>query len=321
MKLQTKALYNLLKLNALSDPSIAVEKWQVEDLRAVSIDDLFDKLNQLGISLDHERFIHFADETDSPEELSELLLADAGPRQHDHVYLLLFEIWRRLLPEKFSLSIFCDELDFRISQYDAGAQNSDELIQDALSNLDEILDENTDAGAKPAEIFETISSYLAHDLMGFIIDFISDLIDSGKQIYASELIEDFSHYAKEIIWFDFLRARLIALNDPVKANQLIRQLLEHDEALSVDFLLDVLRFQTGYGERQVFALAVKKLIHRLRTEEEFKELLELAAEYFRRRDREDLDRAVQNLLSKRKKTGGPIRASDPDVKAFQKLIP
>lgn len=321
MNLQTKALYNLLRLNYAADSTLPVENWQIADYRAIPVDELFQKLNRLGISLDKERFEQFSKECDSPEDLSELLLSDQDPKLHDPVYLILFELWRKSFPERPSLSIFCDELDERISLYDAGKLESDEPIQDALSNLVEILDENIDAGAEPSAIFETISSFCAHDLIGFIIDFISDVINSGNSLYASELIEDFASFTDELIWFDFLRARIVALTDPVQANGMISELLKHDDMLTVDILLEMLRFQTSYGERLVFAATIKKLISRLQTEEEFKEMLEISSEYFRRRDREDLDLAVQNLLSKRKKKSGDVRSSDPDLKVFEKLIP
>ena len=322
MNLQTQALYNLLRLNREHDPSIRCENWQIEDLRAAPTEALFERLLKAGIALNVDSFKRFAEENDTPEELAELLLTDhANPKLHDPLFLILFELWRRLLPERTSLSIFCDELDHRISLYDAGKLESDEPIQDALSNLAEILDENADAGAEPSEIFETVSSYCAHDLIVFIIDYISDVLDSGNQLYASELIEDFATFASQQVWFDFLRARLTALTDSTVANQLISNILENDSDLSVDLLLEILRFQTGYGERPVFVGTVKKILPRLQAEEEFRDLLELSAEYFHRRDREDLESAVQQLLSKRKKLSGAISASDPDIKTFEKLIP
>ena len=322
MNLQAKALYNLLRYNHAQDPSIRCESWQIEDLRSLPHETLFERLRKAGISLNADSLNRFAQECDTPEELTELLLAEhQNPKLHDPVYLVLFELWRRLLPERTSLSIFCDELDHRISLYDANELKSDESIQDALSNLAEILEENTDAGAEPSEIFETVSSYCAHDLIVFIIDYISDVLESGNQLYASELIEDFAAYSPESIWFDFLRARLIAIADPSEANKLVSKILQSNNELSVDLLLEILRFQTGYGERPVFIGTIKKILPRLQAEEEFRDLLELSAEYFHRRDREDLERAVQQLLQKRKKLSGTISATDPDIKTFEKLIP
>ena len=273
MDLQTKALYNLLRMNHSSDSSISCEAWQVEDLRQVPLQELWQRMSKMGLQLSNESLRHFAEECDSPEELAEVLLPDQeDPKHYDAAYLVIFELWRRLFPEKRSLSIFCDEIDYRISLYYAGKLDSDELIQDALANLDEILSENRDAGVKPAIIFEKISSYCAHDLMAFIIDFISNLLDSKNQLYASELIDDFAPFAPSLIWFDFLRARISALTDPIEANRLVNELLKFDEKLTVDLLLEILRFQIGYGERPVFLATVKKIILRMQTEEDFKSI-------------------------------------------------
>ena len=169
MNLQTKALYNLLRLNQASDPSISCEPWQVEDLRNVPLEQLFQRLAKMEITLSQQSLLRFADECDSPEELADLLISDQeDPKRHDAAYLVLFELWRRQFGEKQSFSIFCDELDYRITHYYAGELESDELIQDALSDLDEILSKNADAGVSCAEVFEEISSYCAHDLMACI---------------------------------------------------------------------------------------------------------------------------------------------------------
>ena len=155
MKLQTKAIYNLLRY--AGEQPTDVEPWGLENLREPSLEELFQKLSRLGISLDKHSFGSFAEECDTPEELAELLLEDeADLKRQDEAYLLLFEIWRRLLPERQSLSIFCDELDHRIFLYDSGALGSDEPIQDILANLQEVLEENLDKGESAGAIFKAI---------------------------------------------------------------------------------------------------------------------------------------------------------------------
>jgi len=320
MKLQTKALYSLLRLNHGSDPSLVAEDWQIEDLRLVSTELLWKRLEQMGLNLSMESFRQFAEDSDSPEDLAEILLSDCqDSKQYDAAYLVIFELWRRLFPERQTLSIFCDELDHRISLYYGGDLDNDEPIQDALSNLDEILSENVDAGVKPAVIFNKISSYCAHDLMAFIIDYISNLLDAKNERYASELIEDFAPYSPSLIWFDFLRARLLALTDPAEANRMIAKLLEYDDLLAIDLLFEMLRFQIGYGERPVFIAVIQKIVPRLETQEDFKELLMLSSEYFHRRDREDLEAAVAKIL-KNQNLDKNIKRSDPGLRVFEKLI-
>lgn len=314
MELQTKALYNLLRLNHAEDPSLPCEKWQIEDLRGVSLEALFERLGDAGLSLDTASFHGFAEECDSTESLAELLLVDLEePESYDRLYLILFELWRRLLPEKQSLSIFCDELDHQIWFYDAGQLESDEPIQDALANLIEILKEHVDAGAKPVETFTRIGSYCAQDLFTFLVDYISEILDGENGLYASELIDDFSPYVQDDGWFALLRIRLQALADPVKANQQLALLFERKEAITLDLLLEALRFLVVYGEKPLFLAAVRLALPLLETKEEFEELLTLSADYFRRRDREDLELAASKLLDQ-----GSF--APKEVQAFERLL-
>ena len=119
MQLRDIALYNLLKINWLEDPSIDVEAWQVEDYRKISYEELFERLEKLGISLTQESFFIYSENVSTPEQLLEFLwIHDDEAKEYDQAYLIIFELWRRLLPEKQSLSIFCDELDYRIELYD-----------------------------------------------------------------------------------------------------------------------------------------------------------------------------------------------------------
>lgn len=124
--LQTKALYNLLRLNAAEDPLIQAESWALEDLRALPLEELFARLNRRGVQLDRSRFLEFANKCDTPEDLTDLLLPDEEDKARDPFYLIVFELWRRLLPERPSLSIFCDELDYQIALYDQEQIESDE---------------------------------------------------------------------------------------------------------------------------------------------------------------------------------------------------
>jgi hypothetical protein len=309
MDLETKAFYSLVRLSHQSDPTLACEPWQIEDLRKLPKEELFRRLVDAGLPLDERVFWGFSKECDSPEDLAELLLHDlVNPSHYDPLYLVLFELWRRLLPERQSLSIFCDELDHR----------SDELIQDALANLKDILEENVDAGAKEKEVFGLLSNYSAHDVMSFVIDYISDLLDEGSQIYASELIEDFAPFASQPIWFDFLRIRLLALVDPVASNHQTLKLLERQKELSVDLLLEILAQQMSFGEKPVFCCIVQCILSLMKQPEEFQELLELSAEYFRRRDRDDLEEAVQRILSQRLDSSAALQKSQ--VEEFAHII-
>ncbi len=312
--LQTKALYNLLRLNAAEDSSLRADPWALEDLRSLDLETLFARLQKYTVQLDKSSFFEFAEKCDTPEELSDLLLPDAAEeKKRDPFYLIVFELWRRLLPEKQSLSIFCDELDHRIVQYDQGNLESDEPIQDALANLLEVLDENADSGAQPEEIFEAICDFCAHDLESFLYDYNADLLDGGNSLYASELIEGFSPYVTEPIWFDFLRVRLLAFTDIGDANIAMHRLLESD--LELPLVYEMLRFLATNGEHELFALAVKKALPLLSTQEELNEVIAITSDYYRRLDEDELEKSVQKLM---RQTSGPPNPSD--LKTLQQLL-
>ncbi|MBS0624575.1 MAG: hypothetical protein JSS32_00820 [Verrucomicrobia bacterium] len=321
MNLQTKALYNLIRLNAQEDTSVDVEPWAVEDLREIPIESLFQKLTRFGILLEKHTFASFAEACDTPEDLTEIFLEEAlNPKESDQVYLIIFELWRRLLPEKQSLSIFCDELDNRIFLYDKGQLESDEPIQDALANLKEILDENVDNGAEPAEIFQAICNFCAHDVEGFLYDYITDLLDTGNTIYASELIEGYCPFTTEPIWFEFLKARMISFTDPAKANAEMARILDQNPINDTAFLFEMLSFLAVSGEHPLFIAVIQKILSQIQSEDEFQELMEITADYYRRLDKDEIEAAIERLMKKRDKKTTALDPKDPDLRIFAEAL-
>lgn len=310
--LQTRALYNLLRFDARQNPNANHEPWCIEDLREVSLEEIENRLKECGIVLDKESFSRFAEEHDTPEELWELFLSgNESPKEQDRIYLLIFELWRRWCPEKQSVSIFCDELDSRIDLYDRGEIEKDERIQDALANLQEILDENSDLGADPISVFEGISEYCAHDLESFLYDVISKLLDAGNTLYAQELIDGFSPYVTKPIWFEFLKARLFS------DQQLLETLL--DQELELPLLFEILRFLTCHGDRSLFVRTIKKIDPLLQTEGEFQEVLSIVSEYYQRLDQDHLEQAIQSLMQRRGPPQAALDREDPDFQTFYKI--
>lgn len=305
--LQTKAIYMLLRLNAAEDPAVTADPWALEDLRILPLDAVFARLEKYGLPFDRKTFHHFAADCETPEELADLLLPDgASEKQRDPFYLIVFELWRRLLPEKQSLSIFCDELDHRIALYDQGEAGSDELVQEGLGNLLEVLDENADAGADPEEVFLAICDYCAHDLESFFYDYIADLLDGGHSLYASELIEGFSPYVNDPLWFDFLRVRLLSFTDVGDANLALYRLLENE--LDFALLVEMLRFLVS-GERELFAQAIQKALPFLTAHEEWLEVMEIAADFYRRLGEDEKAEAIQQAM-RSKAPGAAVHPSD-----------
>jgi hypothetical protein len=178
MRFQGRALYNLLRFNAMDEKSSHhYAAWQIEDYKALSDDELLRRLKKLHIPLDLGTFLVHAQNFESPETLTEYLVPDESDVQEaDQVYLCIFELWRRLRKDCRSLSIFCYELDEWMHVHDGNREDVDDIIQTYLLELQNFLDEQTDQGSNPIELFQEIASYFAHDVENFIYDFIFELI-------------------------------------------------------------------------------------------------------------------------------------------------
>lgn len=325
MYAERRALYNSLRQNWQSEPNLAVEPWQVEDYRNMPLNALFERLKLQDIHLDKSSYLKAAEELDSPEQLTDLLLEgnDADGMTHDQVYLLIFELWRRLVPEKPSLTIFCDELDHQISLYDSGRIDNAEALQDVIANLQVVIDENTDEGADPAEVFDMISHNCANDLESFLYDYIAEQMDAGDDAYATELLDDFAPYVKDTRWFDFLRARLLAPSDPQALARLLRKICAAPrEKGDLEFNLEVLSFLVTAGEKEDFTKVVRKTVQLLSTEEDFQDLLTICADFYHRLDHDEIEKGIFDLIKKR--TDRPLEASflptDPDIAVLYKIL-
>lgn len=296
-----RTLYNLLRMNWQCDSSLPAEPWQVADYRSQSMETLFEILDHYQLALDKVSFQALANDIDTPEELTDNLLGELNldVETYDRIYLVIFELWRRLVPEKMSLSIFCDELDHQIILYDENHTENREALQDIIANLAVVLDENTDHGENPREVFESISFCCANDLENFLYDFIAEQLDNGNDSYASELLEDFSPYIKETKWFDFLTIRLIAFTNISRANHMLHKLLlDHPEA-DLEFNLEILNFLVQGGDKVLFAAVVTQTLPLLTIEEEFQEVLSIIADYFHRLDDEKKESIIQEILKQR----------------------
>ena len=302
IEIERRALYNLLRMKWLMDSSVNAEEWEVIDYRSLIQKDLFDMLEQEGIELDKPSFITFAENFDTPEDLTEQLIgeSDLNDKEKDHIYLLLFELWRRLVPEKPCLSVFCDELDHQIYLYDSDEIDDVEAIEDIIANLKVVLDENVDEGIEPQEAFEMVSSACANDIECFLYDFTLEQVDNQNDSYTGELLDAFSSYVDDPKWFAFLRVKLIALSDSSSANQYIRHLLKKTrDGNDLAFNLEVLSFLIQSGDRDVFADLIKRSIPLLEVEEDFQELLIICAGYYRCLDRDNQEKAFQDILDRR----------------------
>lgn len=324
MEIERRTLYNSLRMNWGYDPTIQVEAWQVEDYRKLRLEQIFEKLKEKDIFLDRISFLALAENAQSPEELTDDLLADSdlNALSQDQIYLLIFELWRRFVPEKACLSIFCDELDYQIDLYDRGIAPTAEAIQDALANLQVILDENADEGVQPKEILATINAGCANDIESFLYDFIAEQIDNRNFTYASELLDGFTSYVQDIRWFIFLKARLLAIKDPQEADKLIRNIVDKNNTdPNLELNLEILSILVQGGERDLFVKLVKNTVKNLENEEDFQDLLTISADYYRCLDLEEKENAIQDILKKRsaKSLDGSLKKDDPLISEFLKI--
>jgi hypothetical protein len=314
--IERRALYNLLRMNWLKEPDLNVESWQVEDYGSMDLTTLFEKLQQFDIHLNKSTFVHFADECDSPEELTEHLIGDweLSSEEEDQIYLIVFELWRRLLNEKPSLSILCYELDYQIFLYDHDKLDNPLALHDALTHFLQILEKNADHGVPPEEAFRLISSYCANDIEGFLYDFISQLIDEGDYSYASELLENFAPYWKEHKWFKLLCLR--EAKQGKMAERIISEIQEeHTDEPDLDFLLDFLYALLEMNQFTPFLAVWMKTLSFVENEKDFQDMLELAIDYFHLTEQDDKEIALSSILEKRSliSPSKSLSKKDPDL--------
>lgn len=324
MELERKALYNLLRMSWLRDPSIDVEPWQVEDYRQLSSQELFSRLDQAGIALDKGSYLAYAGECDTPEELFDLLVEDDLEVEiQDYIYLILFELWRQLVPEKVSLSLFCDELDHQIDFYDQGEEAHPETLQGTLASLLTVLDENLDQGGDPSAIFSGIASGCANDIESFLYDFIAELFDNEDLAYGGELVEGFFPYVSHSFRFELLRLRLVAESDMAKAHRAFHKLVEERmEEFDFDFFLEALEFMVQGGSRKLFFKLAQGASQQAEVEDDFQELLLVCADFHRCLDHDYQEQSIEEILKKRNEEDPekPLSAQDPDLIALLDIL-
>jgi hypothetical protein len=266
MNFQGRALYNFLKITHQEDPSTPVEDWQLMDYRALSEKELF---SLLPTSLSSEAFFLYAESCDSPEQLVECLWLDESDLiGQEKTYLAVFELWRRHFPNKQSLSIFCDELDHQIALFDAGKELDEEIIHPLLNDLEDTLENNTEDGESPQEVFALISAYAAHDIAGFLFDYILELIEKHSEAIATSFVEAFEDYVPEKKWFTLLRAYLLSASQVQIWSHLLHGILEEEEENpSTSFLKEVFYFLQGQEDPALFKKCSNLLLPLLSQEE------------------------------------------------------
>lgn len=323
--IERRALYNLLRMNWLNEPNLSVEPWQVEDYRSLSLPTIFNRLKQFNIQLERMSFIAYADECDSPEDLTDHLIADRhfNTAQEDQIYLIIFELWRRLMSEKPSLSIVCNELDYQIHLYDQQQLENSLALQDAITHFVKILDENTDQGIPSLNVLKLISTYCANDIETFLYDFISEQIDEGNETYVHDLLDDFDTYLENNKWFKLLRIRLCDQFHSKVAQKLIEDVIEeHLNEHDLEYNLELLSILVEKEMDPLFRLIVKQTLSLIKREEDFQDLVSIAIDYFHCLDQEQQEIALKVILEKHESLlpDTEIKPENPDLAKVSQLF-
>jgi hypothetical protein len=323
--IERRALYNLLRMNWLNEPTLSLESWQVEDYRSLPLSALFERLRQFNIQLDRISTIAYADECDSPEELTDHLIGDRHLQtaQEDQIYLLIFELWRRLMSEKPSLSVLCNELDYQIYLYDHQELENPLALHDALMHFLQILEENIDQGISSEQVFKLIAPYSANDIEAFLYDFIAEQIEEGSESFARELIDDFDTYLGNNKWFKLLHIRLCEKGHSKMAQRITEQIIEeHLNDQDLDYNLEFLSVLAEMEDFAIFRTLIKETLPLIEREEDFQDLLVIAHDFFHRINLDQQEMKLQTLLEKRSaySQNETFNAHDPDLMALAQLF-
>ncbi|MEI6531861.1 MAG: hypothetical protein WCN87_03475 [Chlamydiota bacterium] len=293
MQLARKALYNALKYHHPLD----AEEWQQEDLRLLSLEQLFARLGKLGCNLDKDSFCLFAEEVDSPEDFADDLIED--PKKQDQIFLPVFEIWRRLLPLKPSFSLIADELDEQIHCYNAGIR--DERLLKALHAVLIALQSCLDKDLAKQDCQDLLETNTAYDVEGFLYEYIQESLDENQIALASDLLEAFEPFIKDAEWFSLLQLRILFQKDPEEAEELLKDIcFLAGELQDPEFYLEILGILAAKGDKEIFLEIAEAALPLLETEDQLQELLSSLALFWSSLDKDHKEEAVLLYLEARK---------------------
>lgn len=244
MQFHGRGFYNTLMFSSSNQK----EKWQIEDYKKLSLSALFERLSDLHIPLSQAQFESFLETSESPEDLTDILSEqEEGSADYEKAYLVIFELFRRLAPQKETLSIFCDRLDCLIHDYDEGKPVAEELVK-ALHDTLKIFENHTASGLSQKETYELFSSYLAQDLETFIYDFLCDLLEAGESTLAFELLFGFYEFLHDKTALDLLKSLINLLEHPEETESVFYNVIETVfEKKRYNLVLDAIYFVHDAG--------------------------------------------------------------------------
>lgn len=314
-----RALYNLLQTKAQREDSHEAADWQIRDYRALSIEELFRGLSNLGLDMDVDQFEKAANEVEAPEDIAASIAPPGEPR--NRVYLYLFELWRRLMDDRETISIFCDELDKTISAYEDDPVSNDEILYVSLKELIGILEQNVSLGQKPKILFAMISDFLSQDLESSIYNYIQDLIEQDRRMVASEITSNFAPYVEQTLWFDLLRVKLLhgaTTEDTTAVMSLFLERLE--QAKDLDLYFELLHYLNKTGHLELFERVFVNALELVKTGDEYVESLDILFEYYHLNDRKREEKIVKRILADKAKLQGEKKVTKKDKAIVEELV-
>jgi len=112
---------------------------------------------------------------------------------------------------------------------------------------------------------------------------------------------------------------IFSKTDILIANDIIKKIIDDEkESPDIDLSLEILKFMVEAGDPELFITLAKITLKNLKVEADLLELWETVAEFYRRLDKEEKDRAIQKIIDKRSKIDGltPIDKKDSDIEAI-----
>ena len=286
-------------------------------IKQLPLEEIFHQLSTYDLPSDIYTFEIQTANIASPEEFIKKLGLDLSHPATD----LIFELWRRICPDKPSLALFCHELDHQIEEYRQNGPGPE--TPDHLASLQYLLDENVDAGVKPRTALKVVQGHLKNDVESFLYHLIYDEIDSGQAAYAKELLEGFDRYVEEKAWFEYLSIRCQILSEPTEGYERLEEFTKRKkEGHNLELLLEVLSFLALSGNHSQFSTLALHILSLVRVEKDFVELLDLTSSHYRYLSLYPISLSVDEILKKRRAftPETPVEDYDPALQELRKIL-
>ena len=292
--LETKALYNSLRMLGTGMNFSAEDSWKVEEFRQFELNALFDGLRVMGIVLNKPLFYQWSAHCETPEELLDFLFLEEGLEEQsledemkDHLYLLLFELWRRLIPEKRSLSLVADEIDHVIFAFDSGKEVRDEEIENAIEEWVRLLNRLQDEGHSAKEALQAMEPYFAHNVPEFIVDFLLDVTDRGDNERFLPLFEKTRIFLTSLpLWVKVIDLKFCLRDDLTLLNKKLGELVAHvltTQGVESEIIFCLCDIALELDRGELFIRLLERVLPDLQEREEIDIVIDLLADFVEER--------------------------------------